>query len=57
MKVWAQYVVVGTRGLGGITEWRPGDGIVRNITSSGINWWGWCARHRRLNIWPFSIWF
>jgi len=28
----------------------------RNSCSSGKHAYGWCEKHRRINIWPLSIW-
>lgn len=32
-------------------------GWIRNRTSSGPGWFGYSSEYRRINVWPFSLWF
>ena len=37
--------------------WIDSNTYGRAVTSSGKKWFGWYGRTKRLNIWPFSMWF
>jgi hypothetical protein len=46
--------------VAGIYYWLRGYKIYdigRNYTSCGRYWYGWDHHNKRLNLWPFSIWF
>ena len=55
--------VVSRKGICGGTavvnplNWLRINSFGRNRTSSGGSWFGWHRATKRLNVWPFSIWF
>jgi len=62
MTIHTQYGIINRYGIGDLYEiinprnWK-GVSVSRNITSSGKQWFGWYKKTKRLNVWPFSIWF
>lgn len=56
-------VILDGYGLHGLTclltpaNWSRVYSIGRNYTSCGRKLLGWDATHKRLNLWPVSIWF